>query len=90
MENFQLAQRIRAFRKLKGYTQHELADLLNMSVAVIGSIERGTRTPDEKLLRSIAEGLGIELSELVPPSDSNAAERGVSYDVNDRKHSNEE
>lgn len=65
MENFHLAGRIRAFRKLKGHTQQELADLLNVSVAVIGSVERGTRTPDEKLLNHIAYVLGIDKDELL-------------------------
>ncbi|UUZ82154.1 helix-turn-helix transcriptional regulator [Paenibacillus sp. P26] len=36
-----IAQRIRAFRKLKGYTQNELAEKLDVSIAVLGSIERG-------------------------------------------------
>ncbi|WP_127534430.1 helix-turn-helix domain-containing protein [Paenibacillus kobensis] len=65
MENDQLAQRIRAFRKLKGYTQQKLAERLDVSVAVLGSLERGTRKPDPKLLASIAETLGIEYNELI-------------------------
>ncbi len=65
MENNQLAQRIRAFRKLKGYTQNELADLLGVSIAVLGSIERGTRHPDTHILRKISEVLGIDPEELV-------------------------
>ena len=43
MEKSSLAQRIRAFRKFKGYTQNELADLLGVSIAILGAIERGTR-----------------------------------------------
>ncbi|MBD2848397.1 helix-turn-helix transcriptional regulator [Paenibacillus sp. IB182496] len=65
MEYDQLAQRIRAFRKLKGHTQQELAERLGVSVAVLGSLERGTRRPDAKLLEHIADTLGIELAELV-------------------------
>ncbi|GFN33818.1 helix-turn-helix domain-containing protein [Paenibacillus xylaniclasticus] len=64
MENDQLAQRIRAFRKLKGYTQQKLAERLDVSVAVLGSLERGTRKPDPKLLASIAETLGVDYNEL--------------------------
>jgi len=64
MENDQLAQRIRAFRKLKGYTQQKLAERLDVSVAVLGSLERGTRKADPKLLASIAEALGIDYNEL--------------------------
>jgi len=36
----QLALRIRAFRKLKGYTQDEMSELLGVSIAILGSIER--------------------------------------------------
>jgi transcriptional regulator with XRE-family HTH domain len=65
MDNDLLAQRIRAFRKLKGFTQQELAQRLDVSVAVLGSLERGTRKPDPKLLASIADTLGIDYNELI-------------------------
>ena len=52
MEYDQLAQRIRAFRKLKGYTQQQLADRLEVSVAVLGSLERGTRKPEAEAAHS--------------------------------------
>ncbi|OBZ15455.1 MULTISPECIES: helix-turn-helix domain-containing protein [Bacillales] len=65
MENNQLAQRVRAFRKLKGYTQQELAKVLGVSVAVLGSLERGTRKTDPKLLSHIAKTLGISYEELM-------------------------
>ncbi|RXZ79311.1 XRE family transcriptional regulator [Paenibacillaceae bacterium] len=64
MEYDQLAQRLRAFRKLKGYTQQELAERLGVSVAVLGSLERGTRKPEAKLLERIAENLNISYQEL--------------------------
>ncbi len=65
MENNQLAQRVRAFRKLKGYTQQELAKELGVSVAVLGSLERGTRKSDPKLLNHVAQTLGISYEELM-------------------------
>lgn len=64
MEQFQVAQRIRAFRKLKGYTQDELARKLGISIAVLGSVERGTRKADDKLIERIASTLGIRSEEL--------------------------
>ncbi|WP_010279301.1 helix-turn-helix domain-containing protein [Paenibacillus senegalensis] len=66
MEKNGLASRIRAFRKLKGYTQVELAESLGVSVSIIGSIERGTRYADSRTLQNIADVLGIELEELQP------------------------
>ncbi|WP_166245665.1 helix-turn-helix domain-containing protein [Paenibacillus turpanensis] len=64
MEKNQLAARVRAFRKLKGYTQAELAEALEVSVAVLGSIERGTRKADARILTKISEVLGIDVQEL--------------------------
>jgi Predicted transcriptional regulators len=64
MDNDHLALRIRAFRKLKGLTQQQLADRMGVSVAVLGSLERGTRRPDAKLMQRIAESLGIDYDEL--------------------------
>ncbi|WNR44801.1 helix-turn-helix domain-containing protein [Paenibacillus roseipurpureus] len=65
MEKSSIAQRIRAFRKLKGYTQSELADLLGVSIAILGAIERGTRKPDTKMIQQISQVLNIEPEELV-------------------------
>ncbi|WP_028560692.1 helix-turn-helix domain-containing protein [Paenibacillus pinihumi] len=64
MEHHQLAQRLRAFRKLKGHTQQGLAERLNISVAVLGSLERGTRKPEAKLLEKIAQSLEVSYEEL--------------------------
>jgi transcriptional regulator with XRE-family HTH domain len=50
---------------LKGYTQQELAKELGVSVAVLGSLERGTRKTDPKLLGHIAKTLGISYEELM-------------------------
>lgn len=66
MEKNAIAQRIRAFRKLKGYTQTELADQLDVSIAILGAIERGTRKPDSKMIRKISDVLGIDPDELLP------------------------
>lgn len=64
MENLQLAQRIRAFRKLKGYTQQEFAKKVGISLAVLGAIERGNRRAEEQILNKIANTLDISLDEL--------------------------
>lgn len=64
MENKQLAQRIRAFRKLKGLTQQELAERTGISLAVLGAIERGNRRAEEQMLVQIADVLEISLQEL--------------------------
>lgn len=64
MENMQLAQRLRAFRKLKGFTQQELAERTGISLTVLGAVERGNRTVDLDMLNIIAQTLEIEVREL--------------------------
>ncbi|MDP9679114.1 transcriptional regulator with XRE-family HTH domain [Paenibacillus jamilae] len=60
----QLAQRLRAFRKLKGFTQQELADRAGISLTVLGAVERGNRAVDPDMLNIIAQTLEIEVREL--------------------------
>ncbi|MEK5059880.1 MULTISPECIES: helix-turn-helix domain-containing protein [unclassified Paenibacillus] len=64
MENMQLARRIRAFRKLKGFTQQTLAEQSGISLAMLGMFERGTRKPTDEQLAVIAEALEITIVEL--------------------------
>lgn len=67
MEDMHLARRIRAFRKLKGYTQQELADKSGVSLAVLGAMERGNRHAEDQILNKIANILDVSLSELKLP-----------------------
>ncbi|MCA0170827.1 helix-turn-helix domain-containing protein [Bacillus sp. RAR_GA_16] len=59
-------RRIRAFRKLKGYTQEQLAREIGVSVSVLGEIERGNRKPTTEFMQLVAEKLKISLEELFP------------------------
>jgi transcriptional regulator with XRE-family HTH domain len=59
-----LAPRIRAFRKLKGFTQQELASEMGVSLAILGEIERGHRDIEDRILNKIADTLGIAIDEL--------------------------
>lgn len=67
MEAEKWGRRIRAFRKLKGYTQEEFARKLSVSVSMLGEVERGNRTPSESFLLDIAKQLDITVEELTPP-----------------------
>jgi transcriptional regulator with XRE-family HTH domain len=58
--------RIKAFRKLKGYTQTEFAKSIGYSVSIVGEVERGTRLPDDIFLSRTSEVLGISIEELTP------------------------
>ncbi|GIN58016.1 transcriptional regulator [Lederbergia ruris] len=69
METDKWGRRIRAFRKLKGFTQERLAESLGVSVSVFGEIERGTRLPTDHMLRKISEVLGVSVEELTPEDE---------------------
>jgi transcriptional regulator with XRE-family HTH domain len=66
MEAEKWGRRIRAYRKLKGYTQESFAKELSVSVSIIGEIERGNRLPTGEILKKIGQTLNITLEELSP------------------------
>ncbi|MEH7886637.1 helix-turn-helix transcriptional regulator [Bacillus sp. JJ1609] len=66
MEAEKWGRRIRAYRKLKGFTQESFAKELGISVSILGEIERGNRMPDDSLIGEIAEFLDVSIDELSP------------------------
>lgn len=64
MDIKRMGRRIRAFRKLKGLTQQDLAERIGVSLAVLGAVERGNRRLDDQILDKIAYALGISIQEL--------------------------
>ncbi|KYD00899.1 helix-turn-helix transcriptional regulator [Heyndrickxia sporothermodurans] len=69
MEIDKWGRRIRAFRKLKGYTQESFAKKLGISVSILGEMERGTRLPSDEFLNKVANLLDISVDELTPPEN---------------------
>jgi transcriptional regulator with XRE-family HTH domain len=69
MEAEKWGRRIRAYRKLKGYTQESFSRELGVSVSILGEIERGNRLPAGDLLEKIADSLKITLDDLTPPKE---------------------
>jgi transcriptional regulator with XRE-family HTH domain len=67
MEAEKWGRRIRAYRKLKGFTQEGFSNALGISVSIIGEIERGTRMPSKEILLKISEALNVSIQELTPP-----------------------
>jgi transcriptional regulator with XRE-family HTH domain len=65
MDKSRIGRRVKAFRKLKGFTQVGFARELNISINSLGALERGTREVPEELIELIAETLGIDKAELV-------------------------
>ncbi|WP_100405960.1 helix-turn-helix domain-containing protein [Bacillus solitudinis] len=64
MEASNWGRRIRAFRKLKGYTQEGFAKAIGVSVSVLGEIERGVRDPDDHLIDRITNVLKVSRNEM--------------------------
>ena len=64
MEDLIWGRRIRAFRKLKGFTQEDFAKRIEISVSVLGEIERGNRKPTEDLIGRVTTTLGVTVEDL--------------------------
>ncbi|WP_100011871.1 helix-turn-helix domain-containing protein [Lentibacillus sediminis] len=64
MDRKRIGRRVKGFRKLKGYTQMEFAKKLDVSISLIGGVERGTRQVSEEFLTMTADALEIAKEEL--------------------------
>lgn len=73
-------RRLRAYRKLKRWTQMELADHMGVSVAIIGGLERGTRTPSRQTLARLEQVLDVSRSELFGGETEEEIERQLEPD----------
>jgi transcriptional regulator with XRE-family HTH domain len=59
-----LGKRIRALRKVKGWTQEELGKQADISYKFLGEIERGVQNASFSILVKIAHALAVELPAL--------------------------
>jgi transcriptional regulator with XRE-family HTH domain len=69
MEAEKWGRRIRAFRKLKGFTQEGFAKDIGISVSILGEVERGNRVPSQELLTEAARALNVTVEELTPKEE---------------------
>ena len=60
-----LAKNMKDARERLGYSQAKLAELAKTSVAFIGEIEIGRKSPSLENLGNIAEALGMEVYQLL-------------------------
>lgn len=65
MDTKRLGRRIKAFRKLKGYTQVGLAKKLEIPIITLGDVERGKQEVSVELLEQIADTLSISKQEII-------------------------
>jgi len=59
-----LAQNIKKYRKIRGFSQEMLAEKAGTSTTHIGMVEIGKKFPSPRMLEKIAEALGIDTPEL--------------------------
>lgn len=62
-------RRLRAYRKLKHWTQSELATEIGVSIAIIGGLERGTRMPTPSQVKQLLRVLMVSEEELFGEDD---------------------
>jgi XRE family transcriptional regulator, regulator of sulfur utilization len=62
-----ICRKIRQLRKKAGYTQQEIAALLNISQNTYSDIETGKRKIDIERIYSIAKVYGVTVDSLLPP-----------------------
>jgi transcriptional regulator with XRE-family HTH domain len=60
-----VGRRIRELREQRGISQEVLAERASLHRTYIGGVERGLRNPSLKSLQRIANGLGVDIAELV-------------------------
>ena len=59
---------IRYYRELRGFTQEELADKINISSSYLGYIERGRQMASIANLHKLSLALAVPIEELLDPS----------------------
>jgi XRE family transcriptional regulator, regulator of sulfur utilization len=59
-----LGQRVKHLRRVRGYTQEQLAERIDINPKYLSSIERGAENPTLDLLCRLAKGLEVDLYEL--------------------------
>jgi transcriptional regulator with XRE-family HTH domain len=70
MTNIELGVNLRKIRELKGFSQQNLADEINVDQKTISRIEKGDLSPKFETLVSIAKALSINISQLLSFNES--------------------
>ncbi|MCY8293210.1 helix-turn-helix domain-containing protein [Bacillus haynesii] len=79
-----VGQRIKYWRKQKGYTQAQLAEKANMSRSYIADVERDRYNPSVESLNSITKALNIPLSNLLEENQHILSESTEEYRTSEK------
>src|SRR5260370_31199656 len=77
----QIGERIYELRKMRQFTQEELAQRAGISLSYLSMIERAQRKPYVETLLPIAAALGITLSQLFLDLNGDKGREGQSQDL---------
>jgi transcriptional regulator with XRE-family HTH domain len=81
-----VGEKIRSLRKERGLSQEELGAKAELHYTYIGAVERGEKNCSITTLARIAQGLNVEMGELVGNKettlDLNRLKEGISKDLN--------
>ena len=70
-----IGQNIKKYRKEKGYTQRELADLIGVSVQAVSKWENNSAVPDLERIVKMSEIFGISIDELIKGETTEGSSR---------------
>ena len=77
-------KKIKQARNVKGWTQEEVAEKLNITANAYGAIERGESHPTIPKLQKMCEVFEIELSELLESEETQVV--NIAFKKNSGKH----
>jgi DNA-binding XRE family transcriptional regulator len=60
-----LGNRVRTLRRKRGWTQVEMAELLGIDRSYLSEIENGKKDPSLRVMKTIADGFDLSLSQLL-------------------------
>lgn len=89
MDRIAIGQRIRALRKSKRYTQEALAEILDLSTAFVGQIERGEKHISVDTLVRISSTFAVSTDYILFGTNTYDAVDtidDVKLQINDEKH----
>ena len=69
MDAKSIGRKIYELRKQKGFTQRELADKVNVTNKAVSKWENGINFPDPAIMDSLAEALGVKVTDLIEPKE---------------------
>lgn len=72
MKNTRIGEKIAEYRRKNGLTLRDFAKQINLSTALLSQLERNIGNPTLSILSTLAEAMGISVSELVEQKVENA------------------